>query len=69
MVHSALCTRVLLNLRKAAARVSSTEIDDFTLGTLAFEHPTTQTDADTELHGEAPLSSYELNELDRCGRG
>ena len=60
VVHSALCTRVLLNLRKATGRVSRTDAGDFTIQTtVAFAHGHT----DLESHGEAPLSSYELGEF------
>ena len=62
VVHSALCTRVLLNLRKAAGRVSRTDAGDFTIQTtVAFAHGHT----DLESRGEGPLSSYELTELRR----
>ncbi|KAI1789443.1 hypothetical protein LXA43DRAFT_974278 [Ganoderma leucocontextum] len=61
VVHSALCTRVLLNLRKAAARVSRTDVGDFTIQTtVAFAHPAYM---DIESRGEGPLSSYDLTEL------
>ena len=41
MVHSALCTRVFLNLRKAAARTSGVTLDEFTVRetSLAFVPP------------------------------
>ncbi|EJF64314.1 hypothetical protein DICSQDRAFT_53677, partial [Dichomitus squalens LYAD-421 SS1] len=56
-VHSALCTRVVLNLRKAAARMSDMSLDDFTRQTtLQFDH------ADTSGDAEDPLS-YELGEV------
>ncbi|TBU59507.1 hypothetical protein BD310DRAFT_408599 [Dichomitus squalens] len=56
-LHSALCTRVVLNLRKAAARMSDMSLDDFTRQTtLQFDH------ADTSGDAEDPLS-YELGEV------
>ena len=61
VVHSALCTRVLLNLRKAAARGSRTEVGDFTIQTtVAFAQPGP---TDLESRGEGPLPSYDLTEL------
>ncbi|KAI0701606.1 hypothetical protein C8Q76DRAFT_234919 [Earliella scabrosa] len=41
VVHSALCTRVFLNLRKAAARTSGVTLGDFTVRetSLAFARP------------------------------
>ena len=66
VVHSALYTRVLLNLRKAAAQASSTYHGDFTIHTtLAFEHPVL-TDMESRRDGE-PLSSYALTELGHRG--
>lgn len=39
-VHSTLCSRVLLNLRRAAAATSGLSLDDFNRRTqLAFERP------------------------------
>lgn len=35
--HSALCTRVLLNLRKAAAGAENSRANEFTMTTLALE--------------------------------
>ncbi|EJF63557.1 hypothetical protein DICSQDRAFT_167621 [Dichomitus squalens LYAD-421 SS1] len=66
VVHSALCTRVLLNLREAAAQASSTHYADFTVQTtLAFEHPAF-TDMESREDGR-PLSSYALTELGHHG--
>ena len=49
MVHSALCTRVLLNLRKAASRTSGLAAEDFSKRTtLRFDH------------GTGPMHSLEL---------
>ncbi|TBU42337.1 hypothetical protein BD309DRAFT_991780 [Dichomitus squalens] len=49
VVHSALCTRVLLNLRKAAARSSGQTLDGYTdrQTTLAFDHTSTGQSGDT----------------------
>ena len=58
VVHSALCTRVLINLRKAAVQPSGMRLDDFTQHTtLAFDHGTTGTLPEDE----------ELPELDDMG--
>ena len=38
-MHSALCTRVFLNLRKAAAKECPTNAEFTMLTTLAFDHP------------------------------
>ncbi|TBU54378.1 hypothetical protein BD310DRAFT_886248 [Dichomitus squalens] len=66
VVHSALCTRVLLNLREAAAQASSAHHADFTVQTtLAFEHPAF-TDMESREDGR-PLSSYALTELGHHG--
>ena len=60
VVHSALCTRVLLNLRKAAADGFRNDVGDFTIQTtIAFGHPAY---ADLELQGEDRLSTYDLTD-------
>ena len=49
-IHSALCTRVLLNLRKVAAKSSSLPLSEFTQVTqIAFEHDFAR-NLDTEHH-------------------
>ncbi|CDO69065.1 hypothetical protein BN946_scf184992.g14 [Trametes cinnabarina] len=56
VVHSTLCTRVLLNLRKVAARMSGITLDEFTRRShIAFEH----TGADHHS-----ISDVELDSLD-----
>ena len=51
VVHSALCTRVLLNLRKAAAQFPGETLDDSShqQTTLEFYHTSTQLSEDIEL--------------------
>ena len=53
-VHSALCTRVLLNLRKAAASASNSRPDGLTtMATLALESlPMFAPHSDEDLEGE-----------------
>ena len=53
-VHSALCTRVLLNLRKAAASASNSRADGLTtMTTLALESlPMFAPGSDEDLEGE-----------------
>ncbi|KAI1789440.1 hypothetical protein LXA43DRAFT_580255 [Ganoderma leucocontextum] len=53
-VHSALCTRVFLNLRKAAAKECPTNPEFTMLTTLAFDHPV---EPDAQF-------AHELEELD-----
>lgn len=56
-VHSALCTRVLINLRKAAAHISKSTLSEFTMDTtLAFRSVDVTS-----------LRSLEPGELEHCG--
>ena len=62
-VHSALCTRVLLNLRKVAARASPTgrEESDF-LTTLALEPFPEYSDTQESDYSMPPTEDFELQD-------
>ncbi|KAI0746366.1 hypothetical protein C8Q80DRAFT_768160 [Daedaleopsis nitida] len=58
VVHSALCTRVLLNLRKAAADMSGVSLDEYTRHTtMAFDRP--------KYYISETTSDYPLSEISR----
>ncbi|KAI1789431.1 hypothetical protein LXA43DRAFT_1096318 [Ganoderma leucocontextum] len=63
VVHSALCNRVLLNLRKAAGSMPSQETDSSgVLTTVEFQHEPITSVMDLESRGDT-LTSYTLGEL------
>lgn len=55
-MHSALCTRVLLNLRKASESASNSGSHEFTVATLGLESlPMFAAGGDEDLEGEGPM--------------